>query len=1732
MNPGEDPTGPVPWQGFRAFQQSGEERGGFETDDLLTAVLPLMEQVIAAHDRGRVAPLEGLEDLRETHGHLWYHEGAEREPRMTDGTLRHLEDGDRGKFLDVVERRSVDSDLDAGRMDVGNLRVWSRDTVPHGPVYVTRYRGWEHLCSHHDALTDMFSLGMLMAALATGLDLATEDGLEAFANGRQALHNLCPRLHPVVASAVLRMTELRRGDRIQDLRGVLGYLRDYRNQRVEDDWRLMHEPGFLSAPATDRRQMIHARLRDRLFEVNRRNRLIYFRPTMQTVNLTEASVPMMLDYRNVRPEQLFTWQPGLAKAIAAEDAIPLNRYLRFEDAAYLPNSLDTIRRDANRDRKEYGFAQLRLVLVFFRWHNLKEDAATRIHSPLLLHPVTLEKRKGVRDSWHLEPVGTVAEVNPVLRHHLKQLYGLDLPEAIDLAETSVDALHEAMTHQIRTSEPAVELKKLDRPQIDLIYEKAKKRLDLFLQRRQMSGRSVRNWDNIDYSYRRESFQPLGLQIFLRRVQPEELPLEHLVRERPALRPPALVPDGPVVEATRESYALRSGSAQNPYVWDFDLCALTLGNFNYRKMSLVRDYNLLLRNERVNPAFDEVFSLNEEETDATEGPELPMDDQHLIVPADPTQVSAVAAARAGRNLIIQGPPGTGKSQTITNLIADFVAQGKRVLFVCEKRAALDVVYHRLASQGLDRVTCLIHDSQADKKAFIHDLRETWDDFTGGDGDGRDRERLAMKESKAARRELEVLERFAEAMECGRGEGSYSVKQLFTRLVALGGRIDGAGDDEALPGYEDWVPHDTALRQLSVALQDVDLGGIFAATPFRFLKRSSYEWENPVAALKSRLTTTAAAVDQAREAVADFAFPTATCSIDELLYLAFMAESARFLARRNLLGLLDATSALAQGFDRFRRRHDRQTKALGKAREVTAHWRTKLEPGEVEAALGQAVAMENSFVRFLQPRFWKLRAVMRSHYDFAAHAFAPAWSQVLMQLRTEYKEATTLEQLEAEMAAELGVDELGEVREKVDEFTARRRSVQVDDEDDEAFFAALMREDAQTKATVETLAGMQDELRELERALDEFLVDPGERTLEETATVLDELAPVVGLLPEILPELTDLREAPDRFFEALRTRLLTPDAFEQACAAKSLELAYRGDRSLKRFEGWILRRHAKRIRKARTAWMELNGERIVARVRRAFRERFETAGKPAAQLSDEEKEFKKSFRRGRRELEREFGKTMRYRSIRDLSSGDSGEVLMGLKPVWLMSPLSISDTIGLGDVDFDVVVFDEASQIRLEEAVPALYRAAQVVVVGDEMQLPPTDFFATKGGTEDAIVFEDEEETEEYDLSADSFLNHVGRNLPSTMLGWHYRSHFEALISFSNARFYHGNLLTIPDLPAEAGPREPIVVDAGEIPDHGGEILARSISFHFQQGATYENRRNSREARYIAEQVRGLLMRKAGLSIGIVAFSEAQQGEIESALNRLGSDDREFRARLAEEFEREEDGQFCGLFIKNLENVQGDERDIMLLSICYGPDAKGKMRMNFGPINRTGGEKRLNVIFSRARRHMVIVSSIRSTAITNDYNDGARCLKDFLEYAEAVSTGNETAARRILGIRGGADAMASESTPLEDALRTALVERGYLVDRQVGQSEFRCDLALRARGDSEYRLGILLVDASRRTHVPVLERYVLRPALLEAFGWRVLEVLAKDWHEAPDAVLEKIDRLMSGGEGDLEENGEEQ
>ena len=1715
--------------GFLKFLEAGVARGGFETDDALAALLPLMQQVRSAHEAGLVAPLMGLADLLVTEdGTLRFPPDKVNSPEKNTSKIEALQTPASQAVEVVAESRRL-ADIDQASLTRSDLGVGEAGRELTKPVFLPGYQAWEHAVGHHDELTDIFSLGLLLASVACGLDFTDPGELELFTLNRTNLFGVNRRLNPVVASTIVHMTELNRHKRAQDLGQMISRLENYREQTVDFDNSVFDKKEFQESPVTGKRRLIQSHLRDRLFEISRRNRLIYFKPTLQTLNLTIASVPVLLDYRNIKREQLFVWHPELAAAVTEGAPMSLGKYLRFEDAPYIPGVLDKIISEARRDRAEYGFAQLRLVLCFLRWNNLKEEKNERIHSPLLLLPVELTKKKGVRDNYVLDPTSSEAEVNPALRHHLKELYNLNLPEQVDLKETTLDQFYDSLKAQIQASEPGVTLNKLDRPQIELIHEKARQRVDQYRRRLKVQARKARVAAKPEYSYDRENFRPLGLQLFLDKVRPTPLPLREVAGAAPQPRMPNMVaPEttaepGKVLETERQMFSLRDGGNQNPYSWDFDLCSQTLGNFNYRKMTLVRDYAKLIETDMASGAFDTVFSLTPKP--AEEAPPAPLElaDQHLVISCDATQASAIARARTGASYIIQGPPGTGKSQTITNLIADYVARGKRVLFVCEKRAAIDVVFHRLRQQGLDELCCLIHDSQTDKKAFIQNLKQTYEKFLSQTDLDANAEKTRTATLRAMDQDLAGLRRYSDVMREAHAHTGIAVRSLLHRLVELRGRASELPPEieDILPEYPLWLRHGEVVTRLQSALAELGEEPCFAKHPLRWLGKGVLQADRPLETLSKQL-------DQAEDLLAAIESALELSGLPGELWDTFaeiqailgFAVHARPLSERNLLGVLTHGPA-EQAFDSLAAELTQKARAFHEAQAKIAGWREPLSPEDTENALALAKSFEHSLFRLLQPAFWRLKKTLLARYDFSRHAVAPAWSKLLGDLSARHQALAAWETLRDRAAAEWRVADAPAFILQVAELKADRSLAHPSVK---ALLGLLPKAD-DAPALLENLAGIQQQFGKLDEALRATLAEHEQFEFPELAEVLGKLREQTGTLAELSPILAELAELPDGFAHALRHAPVPLGEFEAAIGHKSMNSVYREDRAVNRFEGRTQARKMDQLEKHYREWLGLNARCLRMTVRQKFLEHVNISSLPASQLQPEQKAFKKAYAAGRRDLEHEFGKTMRYKSIRDLAADETGRVIQDLKPVWLMSPLSVSDTLPLDPDLFDVVIFDEASQIPLEEAIPAIYRSHQAIVVGDEMQLPPTTFFASARTDDESVVVEEDGERIEVDLDSDSFLTQSAQNLPSTLLAWHYRSRYESLISFSNAAFYSGNLYTIPDRQRAGADRPELIVTATDQGAANTEaLLARSLSFHFMEHGLYEDRRNPNEAAYIAQLVRSILQRDTKLSIGLVAFSEAQQGELESALSLLAGEDAAFAAQLETEYVREENDVFCGLFVKNLENVQGDERDIIIMSVCYGHDANGRMLMNFGPINQRGGEKRLNVIFSRAKHHMAIVSSIRHHDITNDYNDGANSLKNFLHYAEAVSKGDEATARRVLEnlnpLTRKTLAPLNRGDAVVEQLAAALRERGYAAELNVGQSKFRCDLAVRRSGDSLYQLGILVDTEGHYANQNLLDRYLMQPAILRAFGWRFALVLTKDWYHNREDVLGRIEKLLQG------------
>ncbi len=455
-----------------------------------------------------------------------------------------------------------------------------------------------------------------------------------------------------------------------------------------------------------------------------------------------------------------------------------------------------------------------------------------------------------------------------------------------------------------------------------------------------------------------------------------------------------------------------------------------------------------------------------------------------------------------------------------------------------------------------------------------------------------------------------------------------------------------------------------------------------------------------------------------------------------------------------------------------------------------------------------------------------------------------------------------------------------------------------------------------------------------------------------------------------------------------------------------------------------------------------------------------------------------------LQRALRSRGRNVSIRSVFS-DCGDLVFSLCPCLLMSPLSVAQYLEPGADQFDLVVFDEASQLQTCKAVGALSRAREAVVVGDPKQMPPTSFF--QGKVED----EDFEEVSDLESVLEDCL---ALNMPQTFLRWHYRSRHESLIAFSNKRFYEGRMLTFPSAD-----------------DRTSHVTFTKVDGTFERGGRRVNQAEAVVAEIVRRSKDPELSHE---SVGVVTFNIPQQSLIDDL----------FQAACAKDLALDAwaHGGEEPLFIKNLENVQGDERDAILFSVTYAPDANGRMSMNFGPINREGGWRRLNVAVTRARSSMEVFSSIEPTDIdlNRTSSSGPASLKAFLEYAKRGSFGSVSMAEM-------------QADEADDVIARELCEGldrlGYRTRMNVGRSAYRVDAGVvDPADDGRYLAGILLDGRSYQMSGTTRDREIAQPVLLRHLGWDVTRVWAIDWWEDSEAVMERLKAFL---ERVLSERGEE-
>ncbi|HEU4887353.1 MAG TPA: DUF4011 domain-containing protein, partial [Thermoanaerobaculia bacterium] len=1268
---------------FLDFLRDRLEKSGFTTEDALASVLPLFRQVADAHDAGLVAPLDGVERLIVNGVAIGFDDAQRAKPSARDGNIEAMNRPATAAF-DVMSTASRAFDVDSSSGRFKSLDIADPDEPLTEPRYVPGYRSWEQLLGHHDPLADQMVLGMVLASVACGFDFTLRAELEEFVRNRRNLFAIVPHLNAVLAQVIVRMTELDRHRRARDLREIIRLLETYRDQPIDFDIDLSRADALRKTEGTQRRTVLLERLQERLFEISRRNRLLYFKPSQKYLNLTIASVPALFDVRSIQPEQLMTWNRPVEQAFITGKPLALGHYLRFEDAPYLPGVLDSIIAETRRDEAELGFSQLRVVLCFLRWHNLKEAPKERIDSPLLLLNVKLTKKKGVRDSYTLQPVGREAEVNPVLRYHLRTLYGINLPESVELVAGALDAFHAFLSAEVRRTEPGVTIEKIDRPHVEIIHDRARRRLDQYKRRqRPTRQRITQSLHDLSYSYRGQ-VDPLGLKMFQKLVLPSPAPMRELVDENPTLRNFMVAPEeGIFTERERTLVSFSESTSNNPYAWDFDLCNLTLGNFKYRKMTLVRDYETLLSDSRPSRPFDSIFSLAPRPEMPPAG-EVAMEEQHTIVECDPTQASAIAHARRNESYIIQGPPGTGKSQTITNLIADYVARGKRVLFVCEKRAALDVVYHRLRQKKLESLCCLIHDSQDDKKEFIADLRTTYEGLLQSmEIDGRGTEQRRRELIDAMRIDLGALSSFDARM-----RDEQPVAMPLRALLARGVELQrftpslSPVESERIPGYGSWIEHGRTMKRVDALLHNLSTGAIFGSHPLRRLTPAIASRPRPHEFVTGAVERIGGVLDDLANVLAPVALGgEGWDTLANVLAVARYARRIEPLVQRGTYGVLDPRHSLAHALDAVRAERGDLQERLEATTAANQHWREKLTAEDAAIAFDVARSLEGSILRFFKSEFWQLRRTLGERYDFHAHAVKPRWTQILQRLHEEHELQAAIARLEKKAAAQFHFDS------PLAAFLAEIESIRRTIAGGSPSIAALHAHCLEHSAAATTVARLVDALRQLEsieQELGDFLVGAEGRTVRDLAGEVREVSRSMHLLNETLPVLGELAQLPEPLASAVRGFPLSVTELEAASARRTIHDAFARDASLAKFSLQVRERHLDRLWSSYRELQRENARNIVAAIAGRFRGNVAKSSAPSTQLSRADVQFKKRYSTGRRELEHEFGKSMRYRSIRDLFSGPAGDVMLDLKPVWLMSPLSVSDTLPLDTSHFDVVI----------------------------------------------------------------------------------------------------------------------------------------------------------------------------------------------------------------------------------------------------------------------------------------------------------------------------------------------------------------------------------------------------------------------------------------------------------------
>ena len=1001
---------------------------------------------------------------------------------------------------------------------------------------------------------------------------------------------------------------------------------------------------------------------------------------------------------------------------------------------------------------------------------------------------------------------------------------------------------------------------------------------------------------------------------------------------------------------KKIFAIFRSAVSNQPRWDVEEESM-LGIFSFNKFLMWNDIHSHRNEMRKNPIVRSLVEQSlawqpDELVTSLKGKdkELRPDNLALPVAVDSSQMAAVFEAGMGHSFILYGPPGTGKSQTITNLIANALFQGKRVLFVAEKMAALSVVQKRLEKVGLGPFCLEMHSNKVTKRHVLNQLAMALGvtHIVSPEEYAITAQRLYEERSK--------LITYLEALHDKKQAENYSLYDCIMNYEAI--------DAQMLEGD---VLNDKIIAKFSP------------------VSRLDYE---------HLLTEKLAAV----------------------LRIAGQPSQHKLLGLKIAEGDVSNSSALAARIDTATQWLER-CKADYAQLQSAASKRAALLKDNTEAIFDEdAVALRDEWRR------------AKSKW-FIFKFFAT--NEVLKKMR-QFNQYVTKNEIDDILDNLVKYTDLHNNIEGVQNVAKQYFDIDLDADripDTEALDDMIIK----LKQWKNNLANLRDWYHWCDyrsQAIDMGL-DAAVRAIESRQVNSDTFA----------------KEFFKAFFRALAMRKI--DQNPNLCT----------------FEGIMFDSVVAKYRELAEKFRLLSQKELFARL--------------AAKVPRVTDSVSNNSEIGL--LNRNISSGGRGLALRDLFASIS-TLMPRLCPCMLMSPMSVSQFLDLSSDQFDLVIFDEASQMPTSESVGAIARGKALIVVGDPKQMPPTSFFNSSNVSEDEAQIDDLE----------SILEDCRMlQIPSLQLNWHYRSRHESLIAFSNNEYYDGRLITFPS-----------------IDDRKAKVRLVKVEGVYDKGGQRSNRHEAKAI--VDEVVRRISDSKLRTdSIGIIAFSVAQQNLIEDLLQERLDGNATLQEAAAEMYEP--------IFVKNLENVQGDERDVILFSVGYGPDKNGKVSMNFGPLNNSGGERRLNVAVSRSRKEMIVYSSLRPSDIDLNRSKakGVAGLKHFLEFAESqmlVQCGKQLATRHD-------DVIAKQ-------VAQAVERLGYTVVTGVGRSKFKVDIAVSAPDSPDkYLLGILIDGEGYRDTQTTRDREIVQPSVLTGLGWNVMRLWSVDWINNPQRVVDRIAEVLN-------------